>query len=400
MNIYFTGKIKVFLICIVPLLIKLSFVPFLITSCSNKNHDSLHQVKQEIKEEWTCPMHPQILTNAPGQCPICHMDLVKKNISKSTTDSSTTNSNTNMPHNHTTIELTKEKQQLIGVKSSITQKKELFKTIEVAGRVAFDPDLYAAQSEYIEAIKQQVALKDSSIENIKKSADAMVESAKMRLKILGISDGQIQKLSNQQQTGTKYLVQQKGEPIWIYADIFEMDLSSVIPKQKVEIFLQSLNRYKIEGEVVSIDRVINPATRTAKARILVNEKSLKNEIRNELRPESFVEVNILVSLGEHLVVPFDAIFDSGKEKWAFVIKNDGVTIEPRKILISTYANDEAAIESGIDKGERIVTSANFLIDSESRLKAINSDNTIDKTQINENINENNLNIDSHKGHNR
>ena len=113
--------------------------------------------------------------------------------------------------------------------------------------------------------------------------------------------------------------------------------------------------------MVSVDRVISPATRTAKARILISDA------RSLLRPESYVDVSIQSPMGNQLTVPFDAILDTGNEAWVFVADGKG-NYEPRVVAPKFNAGSEVAIAGGLKEGEQIVTSANFLIDSESRLK--------------------------------
>jgi len=253
---------------------------------------------------------------------------------------------------------------MIGVKTGTVEKKPLFKSIEASGRVAFDPELYTAQNEYIEATKQLARVQESPIAEVKHSARRMVESAKLRLKILGLSDRQIGNLkTTQESAGSSLLIASPGEHIWIYAEVFEMDLANVRPGQDVKIRGGSLGSEEIAGKVVSVDRVINTATRSAKVRIQALSSSTAL-----LRPEAFVNVTILAPLGEQVTVPFDAVFDTGKEAWVFIAGPQG-TFEPRRVAVRFRAGDDVAIASGLTGGEAIVTSANFLIDSESRLKA-------------------------------
>lgn len=308
---------------------------------------------------WTCSMHPQIRKDGPGKCPICSMDLVKAETLGKVKDQS----QSHVPEAHVAFTLSNNRIQMIGVKYGTVGQKVLFKSIEAAGKVAFDPELYTAQNEFIEAVRQQERVKDAPIADVKHSALRMVESAKLRLKVLGLSDQQISKLrsSGGPTTGSNLLITSPGEDVWIYAEVFEMDLSNVDAGQQVKISGGALEGKELFGKVASVDRVINPVTRTAKVRILVpNSKA-------QLRPEAFVDVTILSPLGEQVVVPFDAILDSGKEAWVFVVKDNGHFV-PRTVVIKYYVDDEVAIGSGLEPGEKIVTSANFLLDSESRLK--------------------------------
>lgn len=315
---------------------------------------------QKKGDVWTCPMHPQIKKDGPGTCPICGMSLVKAGeVEVDQTDAGAAN----MPDGHAPFKLSSPRQQMIGVRYGVVEKKPLFKSIEAAGRVAFDPELYTAQSEYIEALKQRERVKESPIADVKHSAERMVESAKLRLKVLGLSDQQINNLTASGSAGSSLLVPKPGETLWIYAEVYEMDLSHIKPGLEAKISGGSLGGREIIGRVVSVDRVINPAARTAKVRILVPNA------RSMLRPEAYVDVSIRSPLGEQVVVPFDAVLDAGKQAWVFVAK-DGGTFEPRLITIRFRADDEIAIETGVMAGEKIVTSANFLVDSESRLKGV------------------------------
>ncbi|PIS10585.1 MAG: hypothetical protein COT73_08645, partial [Bdellovibrio sp. CG10_big_fil_rev_8_21_14_0_10_47_8] len=171
-------------------------------------------------------MHPQIRKEGPGKCPICGMDLVKTASLESVQDSSEV---AQAPDGHASFQLTNNRIQMIGVKYGLVQKKIIFKSIEAAGRVAFDPELYTAQNEYVEAIRQLERVKDAPLADVKHSAQRMAESAKLRLKILGLSDKQISNLRNTggATTGSNLLIPKPGESIWVYADVFEMDLPRI-----------------------------------------------------------------------------------------------------------------------------------------------------------------------------
>lgn len=268
-----------------------------------------------------------------------------------------------MPEGHGAVVLSLDRQQLIGVKLGFVEKKTIYKTIRASGRLAFDPELYTAQNEYIEAIKQQIRVKDSPLTDVKHSADAMVRSAKLRLKVLGLSDRQISQIANRENPEASLLINKPGQQVWIYAEVYEMDLPLIQAGQSAEITAGFLGGLTLTGKVASVDRVINTQTRTAKARILVTDA------KTLLRPESYVDVSIRAPLGEQTVVPFDAVLDTGKEAWVFLATGQG-RFEPRRIQEKFKADDLVAVESGVQPGDKIVTSANFLIDSESRLKGV------------------------------
>ena len=304
-------------------------------------------------------MHPQIRKDAPGHCPICGMTLVKVDTSE---ESSSGASGGVIPESHAPFSLPAERQQLIGVKTGMAEKKPLFKSIRAAGRLAFDPELYTAQNEYAEALRQLERVKDSPLPDVKHSADRMVQSAKLRLKILGLGDKQISSLGASSSSESNLLINKPGSQVWVYADIYEMDLPNLQPGLSAEISAGFLGGKILAGKVASVDRVINPSTRTAKARVLVESAATL------LRPESYVDVSIIAPLGEQVTVPFDAVLDTGKQSWVFVVGDNGQFM-PRVVTVKFQAGDEVAIATGLSGGEKIVTSANFLIDSESRLKA-------------------------------
>lgn len=318
--------------------------------------------KKEVaqKEVWTCPMHPQIRKDGPGQCPICGMTLVKVDTSEEAHSGA---SGGIIPESHAPFSLSAERQQMIGVKTGIAEKKPLFKSIRAAGRLAFDPELYTAQNEYAEALRQSERVKDSPLPDVKHSAERMVQSAKLRLKILGLADKQIAQIGVGGPSESSLLINKPGAQVWVYADLYEMDLPNVQAGQSAEITAGFLGGKVLAGKVASVDRVINPNTRTAKARVLVGSAATL------LRPESYVDVSIMAPLGEQVTVPFDAILDTGKQSWVFVVGENGQFM-PRVVTVKFQAGDDVAIASGLSGGEKIVTSANFLIDSESRLKAV------------------------------
>lgn len=271
-------------------------------------------------------------------------------------------SDSGMPPGHASFKLSPMREQLIGVRYGAVEKKEVFKKIHATGSLAFDPELYMAQNEYLEALQELERVKDSPLPDVKRSARKMVDSARVRLRILGLSDPQINGLASSGNTGSNLLLNRRGENAWVYAEVYEMDLPYVRPGLTATITASFLGGKILTGKVIAVDNVINPSTRTARARIRVQDP------RTLLRPDSYVEVTMDSPLGERLVVPFDAVLDTGEHAWAFVTDGKG-RFTPREIAIAFRAGDQVAVASGLGEGEKIVTSANFLIDSESRLKA-------------------------------
>lgn len=321
------------------------------------------------REYWTCPMHPQIHSDAPGSCPMCGMDLVRKVVEKKTklqleaSPLPEKNKKNTIPDGHAAFNLSLERQQMIGVKTGKVEKGPVVKKIESVGRVAFDPELYTAQNDLVEALNNFENLKHSPIREAVSSAAQMVESARFRLKVLGVSQVEIAKIEKSRKKDSSLLVGNPGKKAWIYAEIFEDDLPSVKPGQEVEITASFLKSQKFAAKISSVDTNVDPGTRTTKARIFLASAPAG------LRSRSYVNVRILVPLGERVSVPFDAVFDTGNQAWAFITDGKG-NFEPRLIQIESYVDGKAILSAGLIGGETIVTSANFLIDSESRLRSV------------------------------
>ena len=136
------------------------------------------------------------------------------------------------------VKLSLNKQQMIGVKVQEVQEKNMFKSIKAPGRIAFDPELYTAQSEYLEALRQWNRVKDSPIADVKENTRQMIKSSKIRLKVMGLSDDQIQNLTKKGFQSEGLLV--GGQDNIVYADVFEIDLPYIKEGQSAQIFANFL----------------------------------------------------------------------------------------------------------------------------------------------------------------
>ena len=328
-----------------------------------KHNHSEHQATAENSDKATqyiCPMHPHITSDKPGSCSICGMDLVPAD---SFDDDTADEASADSPESHVQVKINDTKQQLIGIKIGIVKKEKLFKSITAPGRIAFDPELYTAQSEYLEALKQWRRVKDSPLADVRKNTSEMISSAKIRLKVLGLSDDQIKRLAQKGTQSEGLLVAGKGQESWVYADVFEVDLTQIKKGLSAEISANFLQGKTLAGKVISVDQVINPNTRTAKVRIQLQKSELP------IRPESYVNVRILAPQGEHLVIPIEALMDTGRDTFVFVKRDEG-HFEPQKVTVLIETDDTVAIGSGLKENDEVVIGGNFMLDSESRLKSV------------------------------
>lgn len=315
------------------LLIGISGATVFISSCQQKSSSTSALAEKVI---WTCPMHPQYVSDKPGECPICHMTLVIKEKKDDEQKNSAASD----------VRINTAQEKLIGVKTVEAQRVALKKTLNVQGRVVTDSELYNALFEF-----QQASEGKTSLANISQE----------RLSRMGIShDFAVEVISNPEKM--KALLPGTNQWAWVYAEIYQSETARVKLGQRLEVTSSSFPSKKWTGTIQSIDTALNPETRTLKVRAILENKN------TELRPEMYLDVNIHMDLGTRLAIPTEAIFDSGKEKKVFVKVGEG-HYEPRHVETGVQADSMTEITKGISSGDVVVNSSNFLIDSESKLNS-------------------------------
>ena len=154
-----------------------------------------------------------------------------------------------------------------------------------------------------------------------------------------------------------------GQVSWIYAQVYEYELPFIHVGDSVEVDTPAFPNEIFKGQVRAIDRMVDPVTRATRIRIQLED------LHAEFKLEMYVNVKISIDLGETLAVPQEAVFDTGIQKIVFVDRGEGL-FEPRDIHLGAKAAEWYEVKEGLREGEFVVTSGNFLVDSESRLKAV------------------------------
>lgn len=253
----------------------------------------------------------------------------------------------------------------------------------------YSPILVTAQQEYLLALNNLKKLEKSNFLDIRKGAKDLVNSAKKRLELIDVPAHQIKELEETKEVkknihihspfagtivkigaregqyitpDTELYIIVDLSSVWVYADIYENEISWVNEGDKVEMTLQSIPGIIFKGKVNYIYPYSEENTRTTKIRILFDNKE------ELLRPNMFADIKIYSKQQKgSIVIPSEAIIRTGKNELVFVVISKG-KYEPRLVKVGIESDGETAILSGISPGEEVVTSAQFLIDSESKLK--------------------------------
>jgi multidrug efflux pump subunit AcrA (membrane-fusion protein) len=351
-----------------------------------------------VKELYYCPMHPNFTSDKPGECAICGMSLVKR-VTASGAEQKTESVKSKKilfyrnPMNPevtspvpmkdqmgmdyvpvyeeaaaqaptAAVYISPEKQQLIGVKKEKVQKRKLSGQILTVGRVAYDPALFTAQQEYLQALKSSQTISGGSLNYIEEQSAALIRDMKQKLLAMGMSEPEIEELKKQGRPQQNlYLPSSEDKNVWVYITIYEYEAGLVKTGTPVEVRAIAYPGELFEGQVISVTPILETATRTLKVRALVDNPA------NKLKLEMFVNVAVKYGLGEKLAVPEEAVMHAGTRDIVFVAKPDGY-FESRVVTLGAKAQGYYEVLRGLAENEDVVTSGNFLIDSESKLNAV------------------------------
>ncbi len=253
----------------------------------------------------------------------------------------------------------------------------------------YSPDLLTTEREYLLALQNQKLLARSPVEGVAAGAKSLVNATLERLRQWDLPAGEIARLQRTGQArqylvvespATGFITERNALPnqyvqpstrlytiadfstVWVDAQVYQNDLGQVRAGERATLTVDSYPGRRFAGRVNFIYPNVNMSTRTARVRLVFANAGLL------LRPGMFVNVDLHIPLGRQLVVPTNAIFQTGTQSLAFLDRGNGY-LQPQPVVVGPQAGNDFIVLQGLRQGERIVTSANFLIDSESQLQA-------------------------------
>jgi len=325
------------------------------------------------------------------------------------------------------VQLTPERMQSIGVQTGTVEYKQLSDDIRATGTVdinerlvsyvqvrfpgyirkvfanatyqyvhkgeplftIYSPDLVATQQEYLLARQNQKTLGASTVDGVASGVETLSAAAEQRLQQWDIPESEIAKLKETGKPVTDltinspvegYITERNALPnmyaepstklytvadlsrVWVYAQVFQDDIGRVKPGDTGQITVDSYPGRTFFGQIEEILPQVDMATRTVRVRLAMANPGLK------LKPGMFVNVDLKTSLGRQLIVPASAVFQSGTRQLVFLNHGNG-SLEPKEVAIGPRVGDDFVVLKGLKARDSIVTSASFLIDSESQLQA-------------------------------
>lgn len=386
----------------------------LLAACNDSNPPSetlaqarqdtpLEHARKHLDPKYVCPMHPQIVRDEPGTCPICGMDLVAREIDRSSREGPS-------------VRVGGAIRQAMNLRTARVKRDTLWKYIKTVGRVGYDEKqrqhvharasgwverlLVRAEGEPVVAGQPLLALYAPEILNaqvdfliaLKQAAGnrQRLDSARNRLRLLAVPDDVIRRIEQRGEPldtvpmrapqagvvthlniaegmyvtpGLEILTLADLSSAWVLVDIFEPQIAWVAVGKSAEITVPAYPGKSWEGKVEYLYPELDPTTRTLRARLrFANPDQL-------LKPNMFAEVVIYGGpKRDALVIPREALIVTG-EREAVVKRVDEETFQPVQVVVGMRREKQVEILSGLNEGEEIVVSGQFLVDSEANIQA-------------------------------
>jgi Cu(I)/Ag(I) efflux system membrane fusion protein len=380
-----------------------------------------------------CPMHPDYVKDGPGDCPICGMRLVpieKAAAPAAAGHAGHAVPAAAAVPGLATVEVAEPALRLAGIQTAVAEQRTLSRSARTVGVVAADEsrirhvhtkisgwveklyvnstgqavragqplltlysqELLATQEEYLRAREAAARFAGSELEEVRRGGEDLVTAARRRLELFDVPRSliaQLDRTGKAQRTvtllapasgyvtgkevfegmevrpGMDLLVLTDLSRVWVEADFYEYESRSLAPGRRVEIALPYDPAARLAGRISYVYPYLNPETRTVKVRIELPNPGL------QLKPGMYVDVVPELGSTEGVVVPDSAVIDTGVRQVVFVQTwvQGKASFEPREVRVGSRADGQAVILSGVAAGESVAVRANFLLDSESRLRA-------------------------------
>jgi Cu(I)/Ag(I) efflux system membrane fusion protein len=385
--------------------LSLAFLPARSSAAASKDEHAGH----EHAGKYYCPMHPQIVSDQPGQCPICSMSLVPMKASGSKT---TAASDAPAVSGLASVEAPADRVQAIGIRVEAAQRSALAPSLRAVARIAADESrlarIHVRFSGYVEKLfvaeqgapvkkgqplaaiySDEVFRIEQELLQAKDWGDGLAERARRRLGVLGIGADEIAATVKRGKAsevvtirspvagyvvGLNVVQGDRVDPdrelfdvadlsrVWAIGDVYERDVGRVKPGLAAALTLDAYPGKRFDGRIEYVYPRLEPETRTLPVRVAFANA------QGALKPGLFGTVEIGLPAKTGVTVPSEAVIDTGDRRYVFVETAPG-HFDPRVVTAGERSGERIEILDGVAAGERVASSGNFFIDSESRLKA-------------------------------
>lgn len=429
-------------------IVLISMLAVLLTACSDdkssmdmtaadKKETAVEHAGKHLDPNYVCPMHPQIIRDKPGNCPICGMDLIKKEAEEKKEKKilywvapMDANYRRDEPgkspmgmdlvpvyddgEDGITVKISPSIENNMGVRTETVKKDKLWRRIDTVGYVDFDENkishLHLRTKGWIEKLyvksegerikkgqllfevyaPELVNAQEEYLQALRSNHRGLTAASRERLIALGISDPQIKQLNKNRKANqyVKVFAKQDGilaklniregmfvmptklvmsladlSSVWLLAEVFESQADWVKVGQSAEVKLSYLPGREWEGDVEYIYPSLDPKTRTLKVRLKFDNKD------ESLKPNMFADVTIYGGAKREVkIIPREALIRTGNDERVIISIGEG-RFQPREVTAGIESGEFIEIINGVNVGDKVVTSGQFLIDSEASLKA-------------------------------
>lgn len=376
---------------------------------------------QNDVDYYTCTMHPWVHSQTPGSCPVCAMDLVPVKKSRPQREEANLTPGANLKplaqREAHAFEVSPERQQQFGVTYAEVKRERLRHSVRTVGLVMADRGrqwMYVPRTDgYVQKLyvtspgqtvetgqallqvyspdlatseQELIKLLENHDRGTSRDIDALIHSAKLRLRQWNLTDQQIEELAKNRlpsefltllspfqgvveevaaEQGARFSMGQKLisvadlSQVWVWTEFYQNEIPMIHPGQAVSITFGSDKTFS--GVVAIVNPFVSPTQRTTRVRVDLPNPDL------QLRPGMYVNADLSVDLGEGLTIPINAVVPTGSRNIVFLDKGNG-RLQPATVQLGSRVGEDYQVLSGLKEGDRVVASAIFLIDAESQVQ--------------------------------